>query len=388
MRVAFVIPYFYPAWEYGGPPRSAYDLALGLAEKGVDVRVLSTDTGGRRRLKEGEKTAGWPRVDVRYYRNVSNYMAFRHRIFMAPGFSMDARKQFSGCDVVHVHELRSMLTVTAFRAALDLGIPYVVSPHGGLLHLGKREAKVVFDKVWGNRILGHAAALMAVSSLEAEQANSCGVEPSRTRVLPNPIRVADFENLPDGRRFKARWRIPESKLVLFLGRLNRIKGVDLLIRAFERVPVDTHLVLAGADDGEEQFLRRIVPSSVRDRITFTGFLDREEKLSALVAADLCVVPSRNEIFGMVVLEALASETPVLLSSACGLIPELRGLSGIAVFENGDLGDLTGKLTAALNQDRDPVGAVQTKRFVLSEFSPDVVAEKAESVYREVSNLRH
>ena len=363
MRVAFVIPYFYPAWEYGGPPRSAYDLARGLADKGVDVRVLSTDTGGRRRLKESEKTAGWPRVDVRYYRNVSNYMAFRHRIFMAPGFSIDARKQFSGCDVVHVHELRSMLTVTAFRAALDLGIPYVVSPHGGLLHLGKREAKVIFDKVWGNRILRHAAAVMAVSSLEADQARSCRVEPRRTRVLPNPIRVADYEDLPDGRRFKARWRIPESKLVLFLGRLNRIKGVDLLIRAFEGVPVDSHLVLAGSDDGEERFLRRIVPSSVRDRITFTGFLDREEKLSALVAADLCVVPSRDEIFGMVVLEALASETPVLLSSACGLIPELRGLSGVAVFETGNLDDLRSKLTTALNHERDPVGAVQTKRTV-------------------------
>ena len=162
----------------------------------------------------------------------------------------------------------------------------------------------------------------------------------------------------------------------------------MLIRAFEGVPVDSHLVLAGADDGEERFLRRIVPSSVRDRITFTGFLDREEKLSALVAADLCVVPSRDEIFGMVVLEALASETPVLLSSACGLIPELRGLSGVAVFETGNLDDLRSKLTTALNHERDPVGAAQTKRFVLAEFSLDVVAERAQSVYREVSNLKN
>ncbi len=384
MRVAFVIPYFYPAWEYGGSPRSAHDLALALVQRGIEIKVLTTDSGGRRRLTGSERLGRSSGIDVRYYRNLSNYLAFGHRIFVAPGFSIDARKQLRGCDVVHLHELRSVLTVTAYRAALDLHIPYVVSPHGGLLHLGKSGAKLLFDKVWGNRIIRRAAAVMAVSSLEAEQARSFDVEPSRIRLLRNPIRVEEYRTLPVAGSFRAKWRIRERKLVLFLGRLNQIKGIDLLIRAFQGIPADAHLVLAGADDGEEASLRRLVPSHARHRVTFTGFLRHREKLSALVDTDLCVVPSRNEIFGMVVLEALACERPVLLSSACGVIPELEGKPGISVFENGDLDDLRSKLIAALTDGRRRSGVAEAKRFVLSEFSSDAVAGKADSVYRQVS----
>ena len=384
MRIAFVIPYFAEAWEYGGPPRSAYELALGLARRGHIVKVLTTDTGGRVRLSPRQRvdisTAGHENLRIRHYRNISNRLAFRNRLFIAPGLSVNIRKDLAGYDVVHIHELRSMTSVSAYRAALDLRLPYVVSPHGGLRRLGKGSLKTVFDLLWGRSMLGRARALLAVSKLEVDQASGFGVNKDRIRILPNPVRPESYRDLPDRGTFREKWQIKTPKLVLFLGRLNQIKGADLLVRAFAGLGSEAHLVIAGPDDGEEAALRKQVAAERYGRVTFVGFLDHAAKLAALVDSDVCVVPSRNEIFGMVALESLMCETPVVMSSACGLATELDGRPGVSVFAAGDVPDLAQKIGTALGRTRDSVS--DTARMVEAEGSLDATLDKAESVYGE------
>ena len=141
MKIAFVIPSFYQAWDYGGPPRVAYDLACALVERGHVVRVLTTDSGGRKRIADVDRDSIRERepdgLETVYYRNLSNYLAYTHRIFLPLELFRSMKQQLAGFEVVHVHEFRSTLAVPAYRAARQLGIPLVLSPHGGLKRLGK-----------------------------------------------------------------------------------------------------------------------------------------------------------------------------------------------------------------------------------------------------------
>ena len=389
MRIAFVIPYFYPALQYGGQPKSCYDLARALVERGHTVTVLTTDSAGSSRLALNglaPTTHDLNGIKVFYYRNLSNRLAFRHRLFLPYGLFRDIGARLTGYDVVHMHELRSTLTVAGFKAAQRLGMPYVLSPHGGLRHLGKPVAKRVFDAVYGQSILDHASLIFAVSPLEEKEAAAFKIEASRIRVIPNTIFPQDYTVLPKQGTFRSRWSIKETKVVLFIGRLHWIKGADLLIEAFSSLlksSPDTHLVVAGPDDGQLRQLEQLAERlQIRNRITFPGYLDHEAKLAALADADVVTIPSRSEIFAILALEALMCGTPVLLSSACGLSPMPPRDLGVQHFQSGDANDLKGQLLELLSTGHRRPSLEEMRRFVSLEFSPSRIAKSAESAYLE------
>jgi glycosyltransferase involved in cell wall biosynthesis len=386
MRIAFVIPYFYPALQYGGQPKSCYDLARALVERGHTVTVLTTDSAGGSRLASttpAPAAQDLHGIKVLYYRNISNRLAFRHRIFLPYGLFRDMRARLADHDIVHIHELRSTVTVSAFRAAQRLKMPYVLSPHGGLRHLGKPIAKRLFDAVYGRSILDRASFLFAVSPQEEKEALAFGVEASRIRVVPNTIFPKDYLVLPNRGTFSSRWSIKARNVVLFIGRLHWIKGADILVQAFSALlqsSPDTHLVLAGPDDGQLRQLQQLAERlRIQNRITFPGYLDHDAKLAALVDADVLTIPSRSEIFAILALEALMCGTPVLLSSACGLSPMPPRDLGVQHFKSESADDLKVRLLEVLTGVERP-GLERMRQFVSQEFSPSRTAQIAESAY--------
>src|SRR5215831_914061 len=137
MKVGVVTPYFYPAWEYGGTPRAAFELARAVAARGHEVRVLTTGPASTTKSVHG--------TEIVYCRNLSEYLAHRHRLFLPIGFRKELGSNLKNFDLLHIHEFRSTLTVPAARLSRELCTPYVISLHGGLPHLGKVLAKRVFD---------------------------------------------------------------------------------------------------------------------------------------------------------------------------------------------------------------------------------------------------
>ena len=384
MHIAFVIPYFYPAWQYGGPPRSAYELARELIRRGHEVTVFTTDTGGRSRLAKERTNSSVDGVEIVHLRNLSNYLAFRHRVSLVPGLTARLRADLPDVDVVHVHEFRSMLTVAAFNACGSSTVPYVLSPHGGLRPMGKVLLKRFFDRVWGQRILQGAGRIAVVSPLEATQVEEAGVQKDRIDTIPNPLSAEPFEVRRPAGEFRRRWSIARPKIILFLARLHWIKGADLLVRALSGIVSgrnDTHLVLAGPDDGQEAEVRRLIAGlGLGDSVTFTGFLDEDQKISAFTDATVTVVASRSEIFSLTVLESLLCRTPVLVSSACGLFPMPGYDHGAIQFGGGDVGDLSRKLASAIDDVRLADNAVRGREFAMANFGVDRIAGLAERMY--------
>ena len=388
MRIAFVIPYFYPALQYGGTPRVAYEFARGLVRRGHEVSVLTTDSAGEKRIKKdsASRNPGLEGIRISYYPNVSNYLAYRQRLFFPVQLFRNIHHDLSSAEVVHIHEFRSLLSVAAHSAAQRLNTPYVLSPHGGLQRLGKEKQKSLFDRLWGNQILQDASAVCAVSHLEMQDAKQFGIEEDRICLLPNPIDEDCFENLPEPGKFIERWNLGGKRILLFLGRLHWIKGVDVLIDALKLL-VDipgVHLVIAGPDDGAGQALRaQVAGKEISDKITFTGFLDDTEKLQALVDSELVVIPSRREGFPGTALEALAAAKPLVLSSMSGTVDWNAARPAITVFENGNVQDLALKLRTLLKSGPTRQDLVNARNSVLRDFSTDALAARAEAVYESV-----
>ncbi len=385
MRVVFVIPYFYPAFRYGGQPRSAYELARGLADLGHDVRVLTTDSLGDRRLSD-ESRPPEQGIRVEYYRNLSNHLAYNWRIFIPIRFFLEIRREIAKADIVHIHELRTFLTVAAARAARSLRIPYVLSPHGGLRHLGRVQSKRVYDALWGRDIVRQAGAVLAVSPIETADALDFQVRPERVHVVPNSVRSDDYQAAPQRGLFRSRWKIGDGPIVLFLGRLHWIKGADLLIEAcriLNERGIFLYVVFAGPDDGQEGDLRRLAAGyNLGRNVIFTGFLDHGQKLEALMDASVVVIPSRSEVFAITALEALLCSRPVLMSEACGLSPSPGRGGGVFEFKRDDPASLGEELANLLSFNSNE-SAKKGRDFVISEFSVREVARKVEAIYSEL-----
>ena len=391
MRITFVIPYFYPSWEYGGQPRSAYELARALATRGHRIKVLTTDSGGKNRLNEvGRREIDG--IEVIYYRNFSNYLADRYRFCWPPEMFSDLASEIDGSDVIHIHELRSTPSVLAYRVARRANIPYVLSGHGGLRPLGRPILKFIYDTIWGRRILRHAAAIIAISPREVADAREMGVRPNQIQMVPNIVRSEDFQTLPVSGSFRRRWSIPVGRIVLFLARLHPLKGADLLVRAFSQLRQgqdEAVLVLAGPDDGQENELRRLVSKlNLASSVRLVGFLDLEGKKEAFQDASVVVVPSRSEVFAITAVEALLCGKPVLLSTACGLDPLPDAQGSVSFFEAENVTDLTNMLQRVIANDAACSLAARTAQHLVSRtFSPSTVAARAEAMYYKVLSRR-
>src|SRR5207237_3436788 len=169
----------------------------------------------------------------------------------------------------------------------------------------RRALKCVFDHPVGRGVLDGAARLLAVSGAERRRRLGLGAAAAAIEVVPNPVERADFIAIPRG-RFRAARRLAGHRLVLFLGKLTPRKRLDVVIDAFAALGDDgATLVIAGNDLGGGAAARRQAERlGVGARVIFTGLLRGGERLEALADADVVVYPSRDEVFGLVAVEAL------------------------------------------------------------------------------------
>ena len=310
-----VSPYFAPALPYGGPPASVLGLCQGLQRAGVDVEVVTTTANGHDTLRpsppEGEQYEGVP---VRYADR-----AFPQRFFGARvrGPLTDA---LARADVCHIHGVWNVPEWWASHLARAAGVPYVVSPRGMLQPQAMQRGrwrKAAAYALLERRNLKGAALLHATSEQEAGaiRALNLGVP---IAVVPNGVDLHDAHEASRG--YRARLGIPaDAFIVLFLGRMHRIKRLDLLADAFADVRAThpaVHLVLAGPDEHGlvPDLLRRF--SADADHVHAIGAIHGADKWALLKDADVMVQCSDSESFGLAVVESLAAGVPVIATRTC------------------------------------------------------------------------
>lgn len=308
MRVLHVVPSFMPAVRYGGPIVSVLRLCMELSRAGVSVHVATTNMDGPGDLPiDTEKWVDVEGVPVRYFRRWP-------RIGYAPSldltrFLLSKTREFS---LVHITSTFSYPAITAGAAARRAGRPYVVSPRGSLQMWSLRQKRWKKMPYWWaleRRNLMQAAAIHATAGIEAEEVR-LALPRVKVFTVPNGMEAIEPPSVA---------RVPRR--IVFLGRLHRKKGFDILVPALRLIAnalpgVET--IVAGPDDtGEWSRVERMVgAASPHPNIRWIGPVTGEEKWRLLASARAFVLPSHSENFGMSVVEALACGTPVVVSRNC------------------------------------------------------------------------
>jgi len=384
MKILQVVSSFPPAYSYGGAVKVSYEASKGLTKRGHDVTVFTTDTlNSQSRINE--PATQMEGIDVYRFRNLSNNLAAKN-LAIAPGMALTLRKTMKEFDVVHIHEYRSFQTIAACRYAEKYDIPYVLQPHGSLPRIiEKQNLKEIYDTVWGNDILKYASKIVAVSRSEVEQFRQVGIPDEKITVIPNGINYVSPASLPPAGQFREQHDIHEKHIILYVGRIHKIKGIDFLIRAFNAfiqtwTGDDVTLVIVGPDGGYRSVLEGLVEQlGLSDKVRFIGFMS--PLAAAYQDADVLVYPSTYEIFGLVPFEALLCGTPVIVTDDCGCGELIKEAECGYLVHYGDVAGLCELLRSALEHPDVNKRMVEAGRQYIEEhLAWESVVKQAEEMY--------
>jgi glycosyltransferase involved in cell wall biosynthesis len=304
---------------------------------------------------------------------------------MLPQLSKEIKK----FDIIHLHGSRNFQNIVAHHYAKKYNIPYILQAHGSLPRIiQKQRLKRLYDWVWGDGILKDASKVIASTKIEAEQYKKMGVDENKIEIVPNGIDLSEYENLPERGEFRRKYSIRENeKIVLYLGRIHKIKGIDLLVEAFADLINeldDVRLVIVGADDGFLSMLKKQIEDlNINNRILFTGLLPEKDKLRAYVDADVYVLPSVYETFPVTVLEACICGTPVIVTDRCGTanIVNDNNVGYVVEYNKDQLQDAIFKILTDVELRR--YLGESGKKLVREKLSWDIVVEQLEKIYGDV-----
>lgn len=391
MRILCVTSYYKPAYVYGGPVKSVAAVCEALARAGQAVTVFTTNANGPGQvLREPvDRAVEINGVEVNYY--PVRQRAARYVLFYAPQLGEACAKRVREFDVVYVNGTWTYPMYAAGTWAHRRRVPYVVSPRGSFMAWSMTQRalkKRLYLALIERRLVNRAAVIVCTTNLEREQLKRWGFEPDVV-VAPNGLDGRAYEHLPERGALRGALGIrSEASVSLFVGRLHPMKRLDLVIDAFARVVAtgaDAHLVIVGpGGDG----VRRALTSQVAEfglggRVHLMGLLTGRELLQAYSDADMLVLLSHRENFGMVVVEAMAAGLPVLLTEGVGLAQEVAE-AGAGYCVEGEPGAVAARWARMLDTpaERHAMGR-RGKMMVQERFDSAVVAERTIAVFRDL-----
>lgn len=371
--------------EDGGVQQSVQDLSALLAASGHEVRLL---TGGPEGLPQSwrEPTSGQPTiVPLSPWRSTSRLNgADREQV----------RTQIAWADLLHLHapwDLRGMALGAEARRA---GRPYILAVHGMLDDWTMRHRalkKRLFLAFGGSRFIREATLLQCSSAVEVEQA-SRWAGGARFAVAPLPIdegQLLGLASTPKPARSSDFAGETSPRRLLFLGRLDPIKGVEDAITVISMLAVDgTHAQLDIAGTGEPAYMESLRAHArdegVAERVHFHGHVRGDAKCELLRDAELLILPSRHENFGLALVEAMAWGTPVVTTNAVNIWRELESSGGgtiVPALKSDRLHDAVRRLLADPAALREQ--GLRGQRWVRDTFTREHVVARYEALYREV-----
>lgn len=328
MKVLHVIPSL--SMAHGGATRAVLLMEQALREQGVAVEIAATNDDGPGR-RHG-KPCGQPLAEDGgthwYFPKAAEFYK------PSPAFARWIAGAVRGYDLLHLHALFSFTTAAAARAARRAGVPYVVEPIGTLNRYGLTQRRPWLKQLSlalvEAPVLRHAAAIRFTSALEAEEARATGIAWRREAVIPLGVEPGAFDPLP-------RQAPPPGALrLLFLSRLDPKKNLEGLLGALAALaPEHPQLYLTIAGSGEPGYVAslkaRATALGLDGRVVWTGHIEGVRKTEALRAADVFVLPSFSENFGIAAAEALAAGLPCVLGHGVALSAEVvQAGAGLAV----------------------------------------------------------
>ena len=313
-------------WEYpprvvGGIARVVHDLSHRLIKDGHEVTVVT--------YREGETPYFEDDKGVKVYR-VDNYMINPNNFIdwiMQMNFNMVAKvnqiiAEQGGFDVIHAHDWLVAYAAKTIKNSYD--IPIVATIHateaGRNSGIHDETQRYINDTEW---MLTYEATEVIVNSnyMKGEIQRLFGLPFEKINVVANGVNLTKFSGMDRDYSFRRRFAMDNEKIILFMGRLVYEKGIQHLIAAMPKVLEGYHdakLVIAGRGGMIDQLRAQVDALGISEKVYFAGYMNGKDVEKLYKAADISVFPSTYEPFGIVALEGMLAERPIVVSDACGL----------------------------------------------------------------------
>jgi len=398
LKILFAIHAYKPAWKFGGPAISVSSLAETLVKKGHKVFVYTTNSNVYEKLIVSPNIPhDINGVKVWYY-DYNNYVqsifpfipyvAKSVGFLYAPLMKKNLVRTIRFIDIVHTQLPFAYPTYLAATVAHKNNIPYFYSQRG-VLNLKRLRYRSFKKKLYlyaiENQILKRASGLVALNEPEMISYQTLGFK-NPCYIIPNGINIENYWQYHKGIAQKE-YSIPDSaKIILFLGRIHWIKRIDSLLEAFLRISnkyMQAVLVIAGPDESgiANMLIKKARDYGVANRVIVPGMVTGDLKKDLLARADLFCLPSEEEGFSIAILEALASQTPVVISEGCHFSDVEKYSAG--VVSSNDPFVLSQVIEGFLaNPSRLPQMGENGLRLVKQQYTWDLIADKHIEMYQE------
>jgi glycosyltransferase involved in cell wall biosynthesis len=379
MNILFITLGFYPAIAWGGPVKVVYQDGKELLRRGHNVTIYCTNLLNKKEKlskKTFEKNIEGMRI---VYFNTWNLPWWPGTLgpFWLPGYSQFIEREIMNYDVVHI---------LGYRSFMGLLTTFITQPQGGLpVIVNSFFVKRIYDRLFGRMELKGISAFLALQKGERQQAISMGIPSKCIEILPNGIDTTQIENTPESGIFRQKYNIPpERKLILFLGRINKVKGVDMLVKAFAQLEdLGAQLAIVGPDDGGLVEVNSLIQQfNLSDRVVLPGMVTDAEKLAAFHDCDLFVLPSRYDAFPTTIMEACLAGDPMVITDCCDSADLVKDrVADVVPFDPNAFADAIRRLLT--DQERYNRYKSNCQAVMADTFSIQAVIDRLESVYQRV-----
>jgi len=364
-------------------------LSAALAFRGIDVTIITTDSNGDIGQIPLDVPLNQPLQQNGYqiiYFRCSPFRRYKFSLSLLQWLNENAR-QF---DLAHLHALFSPVTTLAATIARYHHLPYIIRPCGMLDPADlqkKKRLKQIYATLLERPNLAGAAAIHFTSKEEAKISERFGL--GSTGKMPVPRDLVIPLGVTAG-LFPKGLRESQVPIILFMSRIEPKKGLDLLIPALESIlgsGIEFHFILAGSNpqnaDYETQIKVQIHNSSLAKYTTLTGFVSGDLKVEILTKADLFVLPSYYENFGIAVAEAMAAGVPVVISDRIHIAEDIQQAEAgwVGSLEVGAIANSI--KSALLNPQERQRRGLNGKEYAKKHYNWEAIAQQTIDAYQQI-----
>jgi len=368
MKILQVIPFFSP--RFGGSVKSTFSTCQKLAERGHSITILTTDY----------------QFDSSYAQQLKNVEIIPIKCSIQVGlflYSPDIKTWLSQnlqkFDIIHMQTYRSYQNAIIHDYAQKFNIPYILQARGSVLpFFEKKGLKICFDTIWGKKILRNASCCIALSKTELFEYSKMGISINKIKIIPNGVETSEYIDLPSQGKFKNKYHIHETdQIILSLGRIHKIKGIDLLLKSFSQFcheKTNVKLVIAGPDGGDLSRIKKLVKElKISKNVVFVGPLYGKDKLEAFCDSVVFILPSIYEVFGNTIIESMACGTPVITTTGCHITDIVRQAGIVVDFDADQLKDAI--ISIITDEKLAKQMGRQGRELVFSQFDQEIIIDK-------------
>ncbi|HVZ62324.1 MAG TPA: glycosyltransferase family 4 protein [Candidatus Nitrosotalea sp.] len=393
MKIALCCPASLPATQFGGILFLSVDIATELGKIGHDVTIYTTDLDHANNAKTFNKNLLRLERFSEFKINRTHTWFSLHLFFVNPGMYFEMRKDIP--DVIHTIGVRSFQSFIAALIAKRYKVPLVISDQGGLsTHPDLKESGVVKRIFYRMQsplikfIVNNATKIIAANEYEKKIFSHFNVD-SKIEIVRNGIHLSELEhNIVD---FKKKYNI-SNRYILFVGRFSKVKGVDLLVRAFAQIKDnpsvhDIKLVIMGVDFGYESQMRRLIEElGISEKVLVIAKPPREDVIAAYQACEFLVLPSRWELSPLTPLEGFAFQKAVISTNTHGIPHTISDGENCILVEPENYPQISDAILRLLNNDKMRMDlGMSGYRLVHNVCNSKIMADNVFKIYQRITD---